>query len=522
MNNHFFYRLLLMLFVTAATNATIAQPVNNRKEVRIESGIISGKKSAGSEVFAFKGIPFASPPVGDLRWQPPVPPAPWQGVKIVDEFGPSPMQPDPEPFMVYTSEFLIPKSPINEDCLYLNVWTEAKSPSEKRPVFVWIYGGGFSSGGTACPIYDGEALAKKGVIVVSIAYRVGPFGFFAHPELTKESPNGASGNYGFMDQIAALRWVQKNIMSFGGDPNNVTIAGQSAGSFSVNVLCASPIAKGLFHKAIAESGSVVVKNERITSPSLANGEAAGVKIAEKLNAQSIKELRKIPASEILKTAQGMGQFITDGYILPEPVPDLFAKGRFADIPLLTGWNADEAFVFEVMNKSAFQNMAAREFKNDAGIFLKHYPANTDEEAAASQIALSRDQIFGLSNYKWADIQSVRGKSKVYVYYFTRKPPATGDFVKWGAFHTAEVPYVFNNLKYFNRTFEPVDRQLAETMSDYWVNFMKTGNPNGNGLPKWPAYDSKKGEVMILGDKTVAGPLPGKAGLDFLYSAMQKK
>ncbi len=513
---HLSFCIVLLL----SASSLFSQPVNERQEVRTQYGIVSGKKIANSEIFAFRGIPFASPPVGELRWKAPVPPAPWQGVKITDEFGPSPVQPAPDPFMVYTAEFLIPRSPISEDCLYLNVWTGAKSSSEKRPVFVWIYGGGFMSGGTACPIYDGEALAGKGVIVVSIAYRVGNFGFFAHPELTKESPHGASGNYGFMDQIAALQWVQKNISAFGGDPANVTIAGQSAGSFSVSVLCASPVARGLFHKAIAQSGSVVVKNDRITSPSLANGESEGLKIAEKLNAHSISELRKIPAEEILKTSQGVGQFITDGYILPEPVPVLFASGRFADIPLLTGWNADEAFVFEFKNKEAFQQMAAKEFKSGATTFLKHYPANSDEEAMASQIALSRDRTFALSNYKWADIQSVRGKSKTFVYYFTRKPPATGEFVKWGAFHTAEVPYVFNNLKFFKRNFEPVDHQLADLMSDYWVNFIKTGNPNGNGLPKWPSYDVKKGEVMILGDKSAAAPLPGRGGLDFLYSDMQ--
>ena len=501
---------------------SFSQAPSQRKEVPTQYGIVSGKKSNTSDIFSFKGIPFASPPVGELRWKAPIAPTPWQGVKITDEFAASPMQASPEPFMVYTAEFLIPKEPISEDCLYLNVWTGAVSATEKRPVLVWIYGGGFMSGGTACPIYDGEALAKKGVIVVSIAYRVGPFGFFAHPDLSKESPNKASGNYGILDQVAALQWVRNNIVAFGGDPGNVTIAGQSAGSFSVNALCATPLAKGLFHKAIAESGSNIIDNPVIPATSLATAEADGVKFGEKLNAPTLKDLRNLPAAELVKAASGTGRIITDGYVLPEPIPVLFKNGRFADVPLLTGWNADEAFVFQYKNKQEYQEMAMKNYGNEATTFLKYYPGNTDEEARASQVALSRDQIFGLSNYKWAAIQSGRGKSKVFVYYFTRKPPATGDFVKWGAFHTAEVPYVFNNLAFFNRNFEPADHMLAGIMSDYWVNFMKKGDPNGNGLPKWPSFNAVKAEVMILSEKPGAAVLPGKAGLDFLYSRTQHK
>src|SRR5579863_6920032 len=234
-------------------------------EAKTDAGMVSGIKNSTGDVTAFKGIPFAAPPVGDLRWKAPQPVQHWDGIKKCDSFGPSPMQLKPFPFIVYTSEFLIPENPIGEDCLYLNVWTGAKSKAEKRPVFVWIYGGGFSSGGSACPIYDGEALAKKGIIFVSINYRVGVFGFFAHPELTKESPDKASGNYGLLDQIAALKWVKKNIAAFGGDPDKVTIAGQSAGSMSVNALVASPLTKGLFKRAIAESGSFLVKNPLLAS-----------------------------------------------------------------------------------------------------------------------------------------------------------------------------------------------------------------------------------------------------------------
>src|SRR6201996_1636746 len=255
-------------------------------EVRTEAGLVSGVANSTGDVTAYKGIPFAAPPVGELRWKAPEPVKHWDGVRKCDAFGPSPMQDKPIPFAVYTSEFLIPEAPISEDCLYLNVWTGAKAKTEKKAVFVWIYGGGFTSGGSACDIYNGEALAKKGVVFVSINYRVGVFGFFAHPELTKESLIHSSGNYGLMDQIAALKWVKKNIAAFGGDPDNVTIAGQSAGSMSVNALVSSPLTKGLFNRAIAESGSLTVKNPILPANTLKNAEADGAKTAEKAGAKS--------------------------------------------------------------------------------------------------------------------------------------------------------------------------------------------------------------------------------------------
>jgi len=271
----------------------------NADTIRITGGLITGVRDAASGVVAFKGIPFAAPPVGQLRWKAPQPVQPWPGVKKCDTFGPSPMQAKPVPFAVYTSEFLIPEQPISEDCLYLNVWTKARR-GEKRPIFVWIYGGGFTSGGTAVPIYDGEALAKKGIIFVSINYRVGVFGFLAHPDLTKESPDHASGNYGLLDQIAALKWIKTNITAFGGDPDNVTIGGQSAGSMSVNCLVASPLTKGLFNKAIAESGSFMTANPMLQSNNLQTAQQQGVRIAVAAHASSIKELRDVPAAALMK------------------------------------------------------------------------------------------------------------------------------------------------------------------------------------------------------------------------------
>ena len=336
---------LFYSFVSKKGNGKIADTI------RIETGLVSGVKSSTSGVVAFKGIPFAVPPVGPLRWKAPQPAAAWSGVKKCDAFGPSPMQPVPKAFMVYTPEFLIPETPISEDCLYLNVWTKA-GKGDKKPVFVWIYGGGFSSGGAGVPIYDGEALAKKGIISVVINYRVGVFGFLAHPELTAESPHHASGNYGLLDQIAALQWVKKNIAAFGGDPDNVTIGGQSAGSMAVNCLVASPAAKGLFNKAIAESGSMLVKAGAFGMAALSASEQNGVKFAQAAHANSLADLRNMPAADLLKVPGRMGP-IVDGYVLPEAVPQIFAEGKENKVPVITGWNADDALVGGFKSAAAF-------------------------------------------------------------------------------------------------------------------------------------------------------------------------
>ncbi|MDB5122545.1 MAG: esterase [Mucilaginibacter sp.] len=492
-------------------------PGRNAAIVRVEGGLISGEKSKLSDVMSFKGIPFAAPPVGELRWKAPQPVKPWSGVKTCNAFGPSPMQSKPVPFMVYTREFLIPEEPISEDCLYLNVWAKPRA-AVKKPVFVWIYGGGFSSGGTAVPIYDGEAMAKKGIIFVSINYRVGVFGFMAHPELTKESPYNASGNYGLLDQIAALRWVKKNIAAFGGDPDNVTIAGQSAGSMSVNCLVASPLAKGLFNKAIAESGSLMVANPMLKNSDLQGAEQQGIKLANSAHAASLKELRALPAAELLKL-RGIFAPIVDGYVLPEPVPQIFAEGKENRVPLLIGWNADEAFVSGFKKKDEFIKQAKEQYGADADEFFKYYPAGTDEEAARSQIKLSRDMMFAISGYKWACVQSAQAKLPVYVYYFARKLPATPDYVKYGAFHTGEVAYVMDDLKFLNRPWEPADFELANLMSSYWANFIKTGNPNGNSLAPWPAYNSTSQQAMIFDKNSRKGELPDWKELKFMGTRM---
>ncbi|QNF33136.1 carboxylesterase family protein [Adhaeribacter swui] len=486
--------------------------------IKIQSGQISGAKSKDGQIAIYKGIPFAAPPVGDLRWRAPQPVKSWSGVRACTQFGPSPMQAEPKPFSMWSAEFLIPKEPISEDCLYLNVWTGAKTATERRPVLVWIYGGGFNSGGAGVPIYDGEAMAHQGLVFVSMNYRVGPFGFFAHPELSKESGTNASGNYGLLDQIAALRWVKQNIATFGGDPNNVTIAGQSAGSMSVNYLVASPLAKNLFKRAIAQSGANFTRGS-ITLP---QAEEEGVKIAQTLNATSLADLRKLPAATVHEKIKGTRP-IVDGYVVPETVAQIFAAGKANPVDLLTGWNEEEGLTMgPLKNATEFQKLGEQQYGANAADFLKFYPASTDAEAEKSQLRLSRDLIFGVQNYAWANVQNQQYKQKVYVYRFTRKVPATGEYKKYGAFHTGEVPYAYNNLKFVDRPWEPADHELARIMSGYWANFARTGNPNGAKLPVWPVYQPTDKKIMILDLQPTAKAMSDAAALDFLYQQTASK
>jgi len=499
--------LSLMVLASFIPIETVSLPAS---QVKVTGGIIEGFNSDNG-IRVYKGIPFAAPPVGSLRWKAPQPVNSWKGVRKCVAFGPSPMQNEPKPFSMWSAEFLIPKAPISEDCLYLNVWTGAKTAHEKRPVMVWIYGGGFNSGGSAVPIYDGEAMAKKGVVFVSINYRVGIFGFFSHPELTKESVRNASGNYGLLDQVAALQWVKQNIAAFGGDPQNVTIAGQSAGSMSVNCLVASPLAKNLFVKAIAQSGASFTRK----SASLREAEQEGLKTAQKLNAPSLAALRNIPAEMLQQKGQGMRPII-DGYVLPDNIAAIFSGGKENKVALLTGWNEDEGLMSGPLKSAAdFRQQAKQQYGADAKAFLQYYPAANDPEAKASQLHLSRDLIFGIQNYTWANVQSLKGQPSVYVYRFTRKVPATDEYVKYGAFHTGEVPYAYDNLKFVDRPWEPMDYELARIISSYWVNFAATGNPNGENLPNWPAYTVKEKKIMLLGEKSEAKTLPDQAALDFL-------
>ena len=383
-------------------------------------------------------------------------------------------------------------------------------------MLVWIYGGGFMTGGAAAPGYSGEALAKEGIVFVSFNYRLGIFGFLSHPLLTAESPHHSSGNYALMDQIAALNWVRKNISAFGGDPNQVTIAGQSAGSASVNCLLASSLAQGLFQGAIGESGSLVLENPLLRMRSLAEAEKEGVRVTKKLNAPDLKSMRAIPADELEQKGGGFFSPITDGYVMPVSVAEAFKKGLQTHVPLITGWNNDEGFLLMMNSRENFARQS-KDFGADSILFKKFFPSETDSESIASQIALSVDKTMGVSEYAWALKQNENNSAKTYLYLFTRKPPAEGDKKRFGAYHTAEIGYALHNLDSIQRAWLPVDRKLEKIMSSFWIQFIKTGDPNGPGLPIWKPFSAGDPQTMILNESPESRLLPGKDALDFLYA-----
>jgi para-nitrobenzyl esterase len=480
--------------------------------VHVESGLVSGVVGVNSDVTVYKGIPYAAPPVGDLRWRAPKPPGKWEGVRKADQFGATCMQtPYPE-----GSPYRTAPEPVSEDCLYLNVWSSAKTVRENRPVMVWIHGGAFTRGSGSTSIYDGEMLAQKGVVVVTINYRLGVFGFFAHPELTKESDRNSSGNYGILDQIAALEWVQRNITAFGGDPKRVTIFGESAGSWAVNALVASPLAKGLFQRAIGESGANFAP-----LPKLADAEQAGLRVAKSLNADSIAALRAKSAAEMMKASGELARPNVDGWLLPDQVYAIFARGKQNDVPTIVGSNADEgtAFTPPVVKVDMFKSQAKQRFGDQADEYLSIYPAKNDEQAHASAAAAMRDMTFGWEMRTWARLQTKTGKSKVWIYYFARVSPSAVS-KRLGAYHASEIRYVFDNLQ--NVPADDIDRQIGETMSDYWVNFATHGNPNGKRAPKWPAYEERLDIAMGFGEHILTTEVPNKPALDFLDAYFEKQ
>jgi para-nitrobenzyl esterase len=476
--------------------------------VTVEQGQLEGIPGASPGVVVYKGVPFAAPPSGDLRWKAPKAPASWTGVREAKTFSPVCYQ------MPYAANSLYrtPPQEVSEDCLYLNVWTTAKSEKDKRPVMVWIHGGALTRGSGSTPIYDGENLAKKGVVLVTINYRLGLLGFYANPELTKESDRNASGNYGLLDQLAAVEWVKHNIAAFGGDPNNITIFGESAGSWSVNYLTATPLAKGLFQKAIGESGGdfQVLKT-------LAEVEQDGVKLAKSLNADSLAALRAKPAQELTARMENntFGPNV-DGYLLPQDVHTIFAQGKQNDVTTLIGYNSDEATSLAPWpatgNAKWFVDQQTKRFGTQADNFFKVYPAGSDQEAQASHYGSFRDFVFGWQMRTWARLQGKTGKSKVWMYYFTHRQPGP-DSDRYRAFHASEIAYVFDNLLP-PRPWEDSDRKLAEEMSSYWVNFARKGDPNGRGLPEWPAYREKADDFMQFGDKPAMATGVNKPQLDF--------
>ncbi len=481
--------------------------------VKTTSGKVSGLDNNGIQVF--KGIPFAAPPVGDLRWKAPQPVTPWNGVKKCVAFGASPVQAPPVPFMCWSEEYLIPKEPIGEDCLYLNVWAPKKSTT-KKAVLVYIYGGGFRTGGAGCAIYDGTAMAKKDIVFVTINYRVGVFGFLAHPELSKESANKTSGNYALLDMIAALKWVKENIASFGGDPSRVTIAGQSAGAFAVNFLAASPLAKGLIHGAIAESGGSILPSSIRPAMHLPQAEATGIDFAKSLGCNSIADLRVKSADEILNANPGAIGPFEDGYVVPTSMLQTYLNGKQNDIPTILGWNLDDKIMGPPVPAKQFEEDIKKQFGANAEKLLSQYPATNDAIAAASQGDLSRDQTFGVQGYTWASLQSEHGKAPIYVYSFNRKLPPSSPANDFGAFHTGEVPYAYNNLHTVNnRPFTKADFELADQMSSYWSNFAKTGNPNGAALLNWPVYTKESKQIIQLDTKSQVVRLPTEQKLNVL-------
>jgi para-nitrobenzyl esterase len=472
----------------ALVSAAISDPI------RIESGLISGSTNAANRVRAFKGIPYAAPPVGDLRWRPPQPPALWDGVRKAEHFGPVCMQTQgrgasgPEP---------------SEDCLYLNVWTAAQSRSDRRPVIVWSYGGGFYLGSGSQPNYDGEALARKGAVVVTYNYRLGVLGFFSHPGLTRESAHHASGNYGLMDLVQALHWVQKNIEAFGGDPSRVTIDGESAGAILVAAATGSPEASGLFKRAISQSGGFMgISIAKMTT--LRQAEEAGKKLAADLGASDLTALRALPASDLLKFSQS-AKLIVDGWYIPEDLSSIFAGGKQNPVDILVGSNRDEGTFFVRPGSSTQQEYLTQtreRFGDLAEGYLKLHPAASDAEAETSRLAGVRDEM-GWHMRVWARMQTKIG-NHAYLYYFTRVPPTAPGQPSRGATHTAEIRYMFNNLD-DHTPWTEVDRKLADMMSTYWVNFAATGDPNGKGFPAWPAYDGQHQQPMVLGDQSGVGP-----------------
>jgi len=489
----------------AAGSASAQQPA----PVKVEDGLVQGTSEDGLTVY--RGIPFAAPPVGDLRWRAPQPAAKWDGVRPATNFGSSPIQ----------GSRIGPK--MSEDCLYLNVWTPAKSAGDRIPVLVWIYGGGFSAGSTSDPNYNGANLARKGVMLVSIAYRVGQLGFLAHPELSAETTNHVSGNYGLLDQIAGLQWVRKNIAAFGGDPNRVTIFGESAGGIAVSMLCASPQAKGLFHGAISQSGGSFGPPRPTTCPGenlkrLPDAEKAGEAYAKRAGVSSIAELRKI-APDKLPTGRSVGNSwpIIDGWVIPDDQYKLYAAGRYNDTPILVGYNSDEGASFSPPKTPAdyLAGVKAR-YGKFADDLIKAYPVGTNTVPKTAR-DLARDATFGWHTWTWARLQAQTGKSKVFYYYFDQHPqyPEGSARAGYGSPHGADVPYVFERLNPGNPQIKQADLEISDAMSSYWVNFAKHGDPNGKGLPKWPAFSNRRPQVMYFNQTPHAGPVPGTESLKVL-------
>ena len=499
--------------------------------VAVTGGLVSGVSIDETDVRSYKGIPFAAAPVGALRWRPPQPVAPWDGVRDSTAFGPACLQPLREVGSFYGQ--IVDEDEMNEDCLYLNVWTAAQ-PEEQKPVMVWIHGGGLSSGHGGEATYDGTALAQRGVVLVTINYRLGPLGYLAHPLLVAESEHDASGNYGTLDQVAALRWVRDNIAAFGGDSGRVTIFGESAGSWSVHHMVATPPANGLFHRAIGESGGGF--GSFGTAYSRSEMETVGTTFADTLLGPdapvSLEALRSKSGEEVMALPRDGGRYSpnVNGWVFPDTIL-IFARGEQNDVPVIVGSNADEDATLgggrlEPMTVADYHAYARRTYGELAERFLETYPAQTDADTVSARIAAGTDQRFGWEMRTWARMME-RAPSNAYCYFFSRVPPSPAAD-RNGAFHAGEIIYVFDNLgkspyPYANQDYDDTDHHLSNVMASFWVNFATTGDPNGEGLPRWPAYTREADELLDFGNTVQVRSGVREDRLDFMdtYYAQQR-
>jgi para-nitrobenzyl esterase len=503
----------LLLGISGVSNA---DPL----KVKTEQGKVVGKTINGGKVRAFMGLPYAAPPVGDLRWKAPEPPAKWKGDRDATKYGAHCAQGRVFEDMVFQD------AAPSENCLFLNVYTPADAKdSSKLPVMFWIHGGGYSGGGSSEPRHNGDFLPTKGVVLVTINYRLGVFGFLVTDELAKEG-NGSAGNYGLLDMVSALQWVKSNIGKFGGDPGNVTIFGESAGSFAVSTLMASPMAQGLFQKAIGESGAAFPSAINLGGETVAERAAIDAKWVSTLGVKSLAELRALPTDKLLEAAKTKGQTgfapDLDGKFLIEPVVDTYAKGRQAHVPLLAGWNADEGSFIAMrgMTVAQYQAMGAGLFKDRVAEFLKLYPGDTDAQALRSAIDFGSDSFIAFGTWKWLEAhRKTGGDSPVYRYHFELAATPSKYHPGTYAFHSDDIEYVFGTLDTRpGWTVRLEDRQLSEAMMSYWTNFAKTGDPNGTGLPTWPKYGADDA-LIHLNSPITSGPDATRARYEFLLGGI---
>jgi len=501
--------LFIVILCTIAASA-FTQPGDSIRAPRVKTanGLLEGVLESG--MCMFKGVPFAAPPVGDLRWKEPQPVKSWSGIRPAVKFGPRAMQRPIYSDMQFRSDG------VSEDCLYLNIWTSSVMSKTKRPVLVYFYGGGLMAGDGSEYRYDGESMARKGIVAITVNYRLSIFGFFSHSELTKESPHHASGNYGFLDQAAALRWIKQNIAAFGGDPDKITIAGESAGSFSVSAQMASPLSKHLISGAIGESGSLLGSP---TLTPLADAEQRGLRLAQLAGVSTLAELRAIPAEKLQALAASHEREIftvtVDGYFFSESPLAVFEAGKQARVPLLVGWNSQEGSFNAITGQDRptvenYTKAVQRLYGDKAADILKVYAVATDDDVAPVATDLAGDRFIGFSTWKWSDIQAATGGKPVYRYFYKRPRPATvatatspSKPAANGASHSAEIEYAMGNLA-TNHVYDwqPEDLSVSQTMQAYFVNFIKTGNPNGPALPVWrPVKSGGPAAVMHIDANT---------------------